>query len=101
MILITKDDNNRIRASEVPFFGTRKRPFSAILGAKNGTSDARNYERRPLFVANYPLKWWIQLLSGEFLQISKIAYFRLIFGRFPLIQTRNKKLWHSFSNQES
>ena len=34
MTLITKDDDNRIRASEVPYFGTQKRPFSAILGAK-------------------------------------------------------------------
>ena len=26
---------------------------------KNGTSDAQIQKRRPLFVANYPQKWWI------------------------------------------
>ena len=89
MILITKDDNNRIRASEVPFFGTQKRPFSATLGAKNGTSDARNYERRPLFVANYPLKWWIQLLSGEFLANFKNCVFQAHF--WPISPYKNPK----------
>ena len=39
-----------------------KQPFSVISGAKKGTSDAQIQKRRPLFVANYPQKWWNRLL---------------------------------------
>ena len=64
---------------------------------KNGTSDAQIQNRRPLFVANYPQKSWNRLLFhmniifSSFLQISKIAYFRLIIGRFPIVQSQNQK----------
>ena len=37
----------------------QKQTLLAISGAKNGTSDARRQQRRPLFPANNPLKWWI------------------------------------------
>ena len=43
-------------------FDDRKRPFSVIFGAKNGTPDAQIQKRRPLFVANYPQKWWNRFL---------------------------------------
>ena len=38
---------------------------------KNGTWDAQIQKRRPLFVANYPQKWWNRLLFHK----------NIIFGR--------------------
>ena len=43
---------------------------------KNGTSDAQIQKRRPLFVANYPQKWWNRLL------FHKNIIFRRVLGKF-------------------
>ena len=40
----------------------QKQTLLAISGAKNGTLDARRQQKRPLFPANNPLKWWIRHL---------------------------------------
>ena len=62
-------------------FCTRKWPFSVILGAKNGTWDDQIQKRRPLFVANFPQKWWNRLFftrisfSGKFWANSENCVF--------------------------
>ena len=43
----------------------------AVWVQKNGTLDAQIKKRRPLFVTNYPQKWWNRLLFHK----------NIIFGR--------------------
>ena len=86
------------RASEDPIFCTRKRPFSVIWGAKKRVF-GRPYKKtdttfcRQLYpkmvdetLVSYEYHYWV-----SFGQILKIAYFRLIFGPFPLIKPPNQK----------
>ena len=79
-----------------PFFFTRKRPFSVILGAKKGSSDARIKNGHYFLSLTIPkIGGWDTCLCEyhywvSFGQFLKIAYFRLIFGRFPLIKSQNQ-----------
>ena len=72
--------------------------FSWFGVQKKRSSDARIKKRRPFFVVNYTQKWWnghlfhMSIIFGRIsLLILKIAYFRLIFGRFPLKKPQNQK----------
>ena len=58
---------------------------------KNGTSDAETKKPRPLFVANYPPKWYVARLFCAFSifgwvlgQFWKIAFFSPFLTRFTL-----------------
>ena len=53
------------------FFATENGHFQWFWVQKNGTWDAQIQKRRPLFVANYPQKWWNRLLFHK----------NIIFGR--------------------
>ena len=86
-----------IRASEDPIFCIKKRPFSVIWGAKKWVFGRPNKKTDTTFccqlypkmvdetLVSYEYHYWVSF--GQFL---KIAYFRLIFGRFPLIKSQNQ-----------
>ena len=74
-----------------------KGPFSVIWGAKKRVFGRPNKKTETTFcrqlypkmvdetLVSYEYHYWVSF--GQFL---KIAYFRLIFGRFPLIKSQNQ-----------
>ena len=86
-----------IQPSENPTFCTQKRPFSVIGGPKKWVFGRPNKKTDTTFCCQlYPKMMDETLVSYEyhywvsFGQILKMAYFRLIFGRFPLIKSQNQ-----------
>ena len=81
-----------------PFFCTQKRSFSVIWGAKKRVFGRPNKKTDTTFcrqlypkmvdetLVSYEYHYWV-----SFGQVLKIAYFWLIFGRFPLIKSQNQK----------
>ena len=76
---------NDIHAKQESIPPGRERPFSVILHAKNGTSDAQIRKRRPVFVASFPKNGgidscftWISF-SGEFWASFENRVFRALF----------------------
>ena len=52
---------------------------------KNGISDHETKKRRPLFVANYPPKWWITCLFHAFITFGWVLSQFLKFGSFGAV----------------
>ena len=52
---------------------------------KNGISDHVTKKRRPLFVANYPPKWWITCLFHAFITFGWVLSQFLKFGSFGAV----------------
>ena len=82
-----------VSASFFLFFCTRKRPFSVILGAKKWDFGCPNPKTETTFCRQLSPKMVEQTLvsheyhfRASFGQILKIAYFRLIFGLFPIVK---------------
>ena len=86
-----------IRASEDPFFCTQNHGKWPFLGAKRRVFGRPNKKTETTFcrqlypkmvdetLVSYEYHYWVSF--GQFL---KIAYFRLIFGRFPLIKSQHQ-----------
>ena len=85
------------RATEDPFFCTPNHWKWPFLGAKNWVFRRQNQKTDTTFcrqlypkmvdetLVSYEYHYWV-----SFAQILKMAYFMLIFGRFPLIKSQNQ-----------
>ena len=76
--------------SEDPFFAPKNGNFQWFWVQKNGSSDAPIRKRTESEMTDETLVSYEYHYRVSFGQILKIAYIRLIFGRFPLIKAQNQ-----------